>query len=1617
MKRPTYPNGLPYRLISCTTVAMAAILFLLPITSSAQQYTLKPLPNPLTTGACGLDVMLVLDESGSIRDTQAIEHVQDATLGFLEALADTGSRVAVSEFNSTARVVLNHTTVTSGPDGAIETVFRPYLTNDFNPPDSPFWYTNWNDAMKQVSLVNESQRSQLVVFVTDGDPTAFNNEHPGELQPTTMDEVTINTISTGRALTQTTAYANIVKNQGSRVVAVGVGNALDSQASQERLKVISGPNLLGNGVLGTSAFDPAAILEADVILVQDFTDLKSALRNLALSLCGSSLTISKQVDHKDGEGYQPAQGWSFSGSVALDSPENSLDYDWSLPNPGAAAGETVPTLTDSDGTATFQWSPRRNANAQVAATAAERLGYRFVDASCTVRSLGSPEPQPLAITLNGSTIQANLAPADVATCIMRSDIIAGSVVVEAQPPYQRLRIGESATFDFAVRNGSDEPLKELVIESSHCANPSYLEGDTNSDGLLQPTEKWRYRCQSAPTQHDFTNVVTVTAKDPANRPVEPALGQNIVDVMNPTVALQVSPKRQFTAVGSNARLTLEVTNPGDADLFDIRTRSDQCEAVTYIDGDSNRDRILQTHERWRYDCLVENVQSATVVTAFAEGEDPNGTPVPPATDSGTIDIHVDNVCNVGDFRGALQRTKIFGAGMGDRYESINPVTVSLPDQGRLIGLKAQMAGRWRGALPYQVTFDSGLETVTMSQQTTINESRDNYRLFTYETDMEPYGDIKFSVDDQVVRSWRTPRGAVLYADYQSRSEYYEVVRQINAQAYWGWGKNAHTEVVSIPPLGAARTIYLTAVLIDNDPDDRPLVFRARAGGVTTELSDNGPTHGPNLSIYYLKLPNVPVGTSEVELIMESPEGIGDSLEWAGYSVSLSCTPDSDDDGVPDAGEDLNGDGDFTNDDTDNNGTPNYLDPDDDGDGTPTEEEDRNGNLDPEDDDSDGDSIPDYLDSDDSAPPPVTPVPEPDGADLSLAAAALTGPEAIAGTRAEFSVVVRNTGPHVAEDVEILTTLPVGVELRSATVVQNEEEGNANPQEGAECATLPDLPRLVVCPVGTMDVNAATEIALGVALDPALVDEHELIVRAEVHSSTHDHDLVNNRDSATVSARSQSSLSLESSVSNASPKLGEVLTYHIRVFNQGPSVARDVVLHQALPEEMTFVDSSILCELAEDELGLNYACPLGETAGADAIGGFDLDVGQSVVVDINARVNESANCGPAWESLAWVHAANMDGHSFADASVAAGCVADVRVHQFGNQLGRLDPSVPVTLSVLVENIGPDMAQQVGVDIAIEMSSPTGDPSNLPAFDIELVKPDPFGDRDYARCDVLSAFNIQNGRKEIHCDLDDEFEVLNLANGGGRWLIEMVVKSIEGGPLFTEATVTTGTDDPNEQNNHIQSESDATILASVLPPLDSDGDNIPDYRDLDLDNDGLPNSVEGDADTDGDGTPDMLDDDSDADGIGDIFEGDVDTDEDNTPDYRDTDSDGDGILDIIEGVNPTQLREQSPDELGKTASFDEVADLDGDGIPDFQDTDSDNDTIPDRMEGEIDTDGDGVPNYRDTDSDGDGTPDQQEGMLDQNQNGVPDYLDDTIQSVGYDGGHSQLAPTVFVPFMTQ
>lgn len=225
-------------------------------------------------------------------------------------------------------------------------------------------------------------------------------------------------------------------------------------------------------------------------------------------------------------------------------------------------------------------------------------------------------------------------------------------------------------------------------------------------------------------------------------------------------------------------------------------------------------------------------------------------------------------------------------------------------------------------------------------------------------------------------------------------------------------------------------------------------------------------------------------------------------------------------------------------------------------------------------------------------------------------------------------------------------------------------------------------------------------------------------------------------------------------------------------------------------------------------------------------------------------------------------------------------------------------------------------------------------------------------------------------------------------------------------------------------------------------DFDGDGVPNFLDLDSDNDGIPDIIEaGGADTNNNGMADgaigtdgmpvaytgvgallITGADINGDGKADSYPN-KNLDRDFRPNAYDIDADGDGIVDAIEAggaITDTNLDGKADGLLSTNGWSTSVSGMialnlrntDGSGNSDYLDIDSDNDGIPDNIEGmstvgyirpisSTDTDGDGLINLYDNsagfggsgifvyDHDSDGTPDYRD--LDTDSDGQPDIIE--------------------------
>ena len=428
-------NVRPYEGVDCAGAVGAA--------SSVEINVLTITPNPDLPLACGIDVIVVLDESYSIYSTPAVQGVRTAANAFLDGMLNRGSQAAIVEFSSQGRHAFTYTQVN---DTQLP-VLQAYVNGDPGAPQGGYEPgssigTNWDDALAKVELENNSAVAPLVVFITDGDPTTYGANGDANISGSKNYPVD------DRRLLDAISSSADVKLQGSHLLVVGVGVGLSSSASQERLSAISGHDVHWGGDLDLTT--------TDVMLVSEFDDLTAALQKVTLSMCQSSLTINKLLDRGDLAGYQPAEGWRFSASARYPQPDG-LNFAWSQPY-SAPAASVVSSTTGVDGALTFQWEPIDSGGfATIAVTETLQAGYTYEGATCEDATTSAA----IAITQTGSSFVLSDIALDAAViCEVRNKIVALPAIILDKSTQVEIfsDAGEAITYTYVLTNSGNVPL-------------------------------------------------------------------------------------------------------------------------------------------------------------------------------------------------------------------------------------------------------------------------------------------------------------------------------------------------------------------------------------------------------------------------------------------------------------------------------------------------------------------------------------------------------------------------------------------------------------------------------------------------------------------------------------------------------------------------------------------------------------------------------------------------------------------------------------------------------------------------------------------------------------------------------------------------------------------------------------------------------------------------------------------------------------------------------------------------------------------------------------------------------------------------------------------------------
>ena len=185
------------------------------------------------------------------------------------------------------------------------------------------------------------------------------------------------------------------------------------------------------------------------------------------------------------------------------------------------------------------------------------------------------------------------------------------------------------------------------------------------------------------------------------------------------------------------------------------------------------------------------------------------------------------------------------------------------------------------------------------------------------------------------------------------------------------------------------------------------------------------------------------------------------------------------------------------------------------------------------------------------------------ADLALTKT-VSDPTPNVGDAITFTVALTNNGPIVATNVEVQDLLPAGLSFIAAT-----------PSLGSY------LPATGVWTVGTMAVGATQTLLLqATVVSPAPLTNTATISSVDQFDSN----TADNTASATETPQ-QADLSLNKIVSNATPNVGDTITFTVTLTNGGPDTATGVQVTDLLPAGVTFVSATSTQGSYNDVTGL------------------------------------------------------------------------------------------------------------------------------------------------------------------------------------------------------------------------------------------------------------------------------------------------------------------------------------------------------------------------------------------------------------------------------------------------
>ena len=175
------------------------------------------------------------------------------------------------------------------------------------------------------------------------------------------------------------------------------------------------------------------------------------------------------------------------------------------------------------------------------------------------------------------------------------------------------------TYTYTVTTTGTVDLTAVSVTDDKLATVTYVSGDANADGVLQPTETWVFSA-AAILSVTTTNTATATGTGNGETVTDTAIANVVVTPLAvPVIHIEKGAAPTSLPLGpGSVTYTYTVTNLGTVALSAVSVVDDKLSPVVYVSGDTNSDTLLQPTETWVFTATTE-LQVTTTNTGTAHG--------------------------------------------------------------------------------------------------------------------------------------------------------------------------------------------------------------------------------------------------------------------------------------------------------------------------------------------------------------------------------------------------------------------------------------------------------------------------------------------------------------------------------------------------------------------------------------------------------------------------------------------------------------------------------------------------------------------------------------------------------------------------------------------------------------------------------------------------------------------------------------------------------------------------------------------------------------------------------------------------------------------------------------